>query len=141
MYKNVVKTSPDSHGLVISGAVEGMNIPALAEEAVRLDWLQPTVKHGRESHAVITVIQEAFSRQSSACHRIKKNRLGHLPRTSWTRGICICFRACPFLGSWRALLCEEVRVRAGRGCSVFWRIDDWRISLQENGTSEMLRRS
>ena len=24
---------------------------------------------------------------------------------------------------------------------LFWRIDDWGISLQENGTSEMLRRS
>ena len=23
----------------------------------------------------------------------------------------------------------------------FWTVDDWRISLQENGTSEMLRRS
>ena len=25
--------------------------------------------------------------------------------------------------------------------AIFWRIDDWRISLKENGTSEMLRRS
>ena len=48
-----------------------------------------------------------------------KNRLGHLPRTSWTRGIWICFRACSFLGSWPALLCGEVHIRAGRDCSVF----------------------
>ena len=87
----------------------------LAEEAVRLDWLQPTVRHGYERHTIISVVPEAFSRQSSVCHRIKKNkkRLGHLPRTSWTRGIWVCFRACLFLGSWRALLCEEVHVRAG----------------------------
>ena len=49
----------------------------------------------------------------------KKIRPGHLPRTSWARGIWTYFRACPFLGSWCALLCEEVHVRAGRGCSVF----------------------
>ena len=46
----------------------------------------------------------------------------------------------PVMGSWRALLREEVHVRVGLDCSVFWRVDDWRISLQENGTSEMLRR-
>ena len=32
----------------------------------------------------------------------------------------VCFGTCPFLGSWRALLCEEVHVRAGRGCSAFF---------------------
>ena len=91
----------------------------LAEETVRLDWLQPTVRHGYERHAIISVVPEAFSRQYSVCHRTKKSCLGHLPRTSWTRGIWICFRACPFLGLWRALLCEEIHVRAGRGCNVF----------------------
>ena len=90
------------------------------EEAVRLDWLQPPARHGCERHAVISVVPEASCRQSSVvCHRII--RLGHLPRTSWTRGIWICFRACPLLGSWRALLGEEVHVKAGRGCSVFGR--------------------
>ena len=29
-------------------------------------------------------------------------------------------RACPFLGTWPALLCGKIHVRAGRGCSVFW---------------------
>ena len=71
----------------------------------------------------------------------KKMGPGHLPRTSWTRGIWICFRPCPFLGSWRALLCEDVHVRAGRGCSGISKVDGWRTSLQGNGTSEMLRRS
>ena len=33
-------------------------------------------------------------------------------------------RTCPFLGSWRALLCGEVHVRAGLSCSIFWGIDD-----------------
>ena len=33
-------------------------------------------------------------------------------------------RACPFLGTWRALLFGEVYVRVVRGCSVLWRIDD-----------------
>ena len=42
-----------------------------------------------------------------------KFRVGHLPRTSWTRGLWIFFRACPFLGSWPALLCEEVHIIAG----------------------------
>ena len=36
---------------------------------------------------------------------------------SWIEGIWICFRACPFLGSWCALLFEEIRIIAGRGCS------------------------
>ena len=43
----------------------------------------------------------------------------------------------PVMESWRALLCEEVHIRSGQDCSVFWRVDDWRISLQKNGTSEM----
>ena len=42
----------------------------LAEEAVRLDWLQPT--NGCEKQAVISVVPEASSRQSSVCHRIRK---------------------------------------------------------------------
>ena len=44
----------------------------LAEKAVRLDWLQPTVRCGCERHAIISVVPEAFSRQSSVCHRVKK---------------------------------------------------------------------
>ena len=32
----------------------------LAEEAVRLDWLQPTVRCGCERHAIISVVSEAF---------------------------------------------------------------------------------
>ena len=36
----------------------------LAEEAVRLDWLKPTVRYGCERHAVISVVPEASSRQS-----------------------------------------------------------------------------
>ena len=47
-------------------------------------------------------------------------------------------RTCPFWGSWRALLCMEVHVRAGLDCSVFWRIDDSGLeSLQESGTGEI----
>ena len=47
-------------------------------------------------------------------------------------------RACPFLGSWRVLLCVEVHVRAGLDFSVFWRVDDSRLeSLQESGTVEI----
>ena len=43
----------------------------LAEEAVRLDWLPPAVRHGGERHAIISVVPEAFFRQSSACHWMK----------------------------------------------------------------------
>ena len=45
--------------------------------------------------------------------------------------------ACPFLGTWRALLCREVFVleRLVAICSVFWRLDDLGINLLE-GTSE-----
>ena len=96
-------------------------------------WLREARCYKRCSRSFLSPI---FSLPSD-----KKIRHGHLPRTSWTRGIYICFRACPFLGSSRALLCGEVNVRAGQGCSVFWRVDDWRISPQEYGTSEMLRRS
>ena len=47
-------------------------------------------------------------------------------------------RACPFLGSWRALLCVEVHVRAGLDFSVFWRIDCSGLeSLQESITGEI----
>ena len=49
-------------------------------KAVGLDWLQPTVRHGGERHAIISVVLEALFRQFSACHRIKF-RLGYLPRT------------------------------------------------------------
>ena len=47
----------------------------------------------------------------------------------------------PVLGIVARVACDEVHVRAGRGCSVFWRVGDWRISLKENNTSEILRRS
>ena len=50
--------------------------------------------------------------------------------------------ACPFLGSWRALLCGEVHVRAGWGCNVFWRIDDSGLkSLRELYGKKYLRRA
>ena len=72
----------------------------LAEETVRLDWLQPTVRHGYERHAIISVVPEAFSRQYSVCHRIRKIDLGicrglhglgeygfaSVPARSWDRG-------------------------------------------------------
>ena len=106
-------------------------------KAVGLDRLPTTVKHGCERHAVISVVLEVFFRRFFSLSSDKKNRLEHLPRTSWTRGLWICFRACPFLGSWRALLCEEAHIIAERDCSVFWRIDDWGISLQESCTGEM----
>ena len=35
----------------------------LAEEAVRLDWLSPTLRHGCERHAVLSVVLEAFFRR------------------------------------------------------------------------------
>ena len=86
----------------------------LAEEAVGLeDWLSPTVRHGYERHAVLSVAPEAFFRRLFSLSSDKKFRLEHLPKTSWSRGSWICFRACPFLGSWRTLLCEEVHLRAG----------------------------
>ena len=43
-------------------------------------------------------------------------------------------RACPFLGTWRALLCEELLVleRLVGTCSVFWRKGDYGVvNLQE----------
>ena len=42
-------------------------------------------------------------------------------------------RVCPFLGTWRALLCEEVVVRAlDKAAAIFWRMDDSGvINLQE----------
>ena len=46
-------------------------------------------------------------------------------------------RACLFLVTWRALLCEEVvhkevvHKEAGGGCNVFWRLDDLGINLSE----------
>ena len=47
-------------------------------------------------------------------------------------------RACPFSGSWRALVCGKV-IRAGAG---FWRIDDSRLeNLQESRTSKLLCRT
>ena len=111
------------------------------EEAVRLDWLQPTVRYGCERHAVISVVPEASSRQYSVCHRIRKFDLGicrglhglgeygfaSAPARSWDRG-ARCFVRRFMLGLDEAAAC-------------FWRVDDWRISLQENGTSKMSRRS
>ena len=58
------------------------------------------MRHGCERHAVISVVPEASSRQSSVCHRIKKNDsdicrglhgLGEYgfasaPARSWDRG-------------------------------------------------------
>ena len=47
-------------------------------------------------------------------------------------------RSCPFLGTWRALLCGELFVRAPdgtRGWSVFWQKDDLGISFSVRGTS------
>ena len=44
----------------------------LAEGAVRLDWLKPTVRYDCESHAVVSVVPQASSRQSSVYHRIRK---------------------------------------------------------------------
>ena len=35
----------------------------LAGEGVRLDWLSPTVRHGCERHAVLSVAPEAFFRR------------------------------------------------------------------------------
>ena len=35
----------------------------LAEKAVRLDWLSPTLRHGCERHAVLSVAPEAFFRR------------------------------------------------------------------------------
>ena len=61
------------------------------------------MRHGCDRHPIGSVVPDAFFRESSACHGIKF-RLGHLPRASWTEGLWICFRACPFLRSWRALL-------------------------------------
>ena len=72
----------------------------LAEEAVGLDWLQPTVRHGYERHAIINVVPEGFSRESSVCHRIRKfdldicrglhglgeYRFASAPARSWDRG-------------------------------------------------------
>ena len=49
-------------------------------------------------------------------------------------------RACPFLGTWRALLCIGVmRIGAGRGdLQRFWRIDDSRLkNLQEKETNRL----
>ena len=51
-------------------------------------------------------------------------------------------RACPFLGTWRALLCGEVvRVgTAGDDLQRFWRIDDSRFkNLQEKETNRLRR--
>ena len=101
---------------------------------VILSWVESfSYTSGRDSWArLVTTHREALLReercykrcsrsifcQSSVFHRIKI-RLGHLPKTSWPRGSWICFRTCPFLGSWRALLCEDVHNTAGRECSVF----------------------
>ena len=43
-------------------------------------------------------------------------------------------RACPFLGTWHALLCGELLDRAPdgtRGWRVFWQVDDSDIIFQE----------
>ena len=46
-------------------------------------------------------------------------------RMFYPGGSQCCLRAYyPFLGTWRALLCEEVHVRAGDDLQRFWRIDD-----------------
>ena len=86
-----------------------------SRKVVSLDLLVPTMKQRCERHTIISVVLEVLFRRSSAClflHRIKF-RLGPLPRAAWTEGCWIFFRACPFLGSWRGLLCGDVRVRAG----------------------------
>ena len=80
-----------------------------------LDWLAPTVAQRCERHKMISVILEAFFGRSSAClllHRMKF-RLRPLLTAVWTEVYWICFRVCPFLGSWHALLFGEVHVRAG----------------------------
>ena len=45
----------------------------LAEKAVGLDWLPPTVRHGCERHAVISVVPEAFFRRFLSLSSDKKS--------------------------------------------------------------------
>ena len=92
--------------------------PYASRKAVRLDWLQPTVRHGCDRHAVISVVPEASSRQSSVCHRIRKivldicrglDGLGEsgfasAPARSWDRG-ARCFVRRFMLGLDEAAAC------------------------------------
>ena len=67
----------------------------------------------------------------SSCRRVIETKSGE-SRMFDPGGPQGHLRACPYFGSWRALLCGEVYVRAGRGYSVFWRIDDSGLkNLQE----------
>ena len=43
----------------------------LAEEAVRLNWLSLTLRHGCERHAVLSVAPEAFSRRLFSLSSVK----------------------------------------------------------------------
>ena len=101
----------------------------LNEEAGRLDRLQPTVKHGCERHAVISVVPEASSRQSSVCHRIRKfdldicrglHGLGaygfpSAPARSWDRG-ARCFVRGFMLGLDEAAACFEGSMTGESAC-------------------------
>ena len=49
-------------------------------------------------------------------------------------------RACPFLGTWRALLCGETFVRAlDKAAAFFWRMDDSESSCRRGAGESFTR--
>ena len=127
-----------------SPTAAGGSLPAgKASTTTRITFYQP--------HLRFCPTRETNSYRTSTQHALYYNSnfwLNQLPSPSWRRVIQTKsrqnllsnlggsqgrLRACPFFGIWRALLCGEILVLEWliAICSVFWRMDDVGINLQE----------